>query len=98
MSPVAVWWILCIVSVVSVQFSVEGGHIAMKQTLTLNAAIFSGPKISSLCSAGRWQRPGWKLRVQPAVVPVLLPCLQSSVDQFVAAGRKCYCLTVVPMH
>lgn len=100
MSPVAVWQVVCIVSVVSVQFLVESGCIAIKQSLSLNAAILSGPKNLSFAvsSTGRLQRLGWKLRVLPAVLPVLLPCLWSSVDQFVAAGRKCHRLVVIPMH
>lgn len=49
MSPVAVWQVVCIVSVVSVQFSVESGCIAIKKSLSLNAAISSGPKKSFLC-------------------------------------------------
>lgn len=75
----AVWQAVCIVLVVSIQFSVESGCTAIKQLLSLNAAIFSGPKNLSFAvsSTGRLQRPEWKLQVLPAVLPVILPVSMS---------------------
>lgn len=59
MSPVAVWQVACIVSVISIQFSVESGCIAIKQPLSFHAAILSGPTIFPLLSTPQGDCRGW---------------------------------------